>query len=294
MLSGCANLSAVREFTATSVQLTGYQDVTQRYVTSATRVKTEIPEDPLFDRDRAAVRKAEAEMTAQKESLLKLHNAVTGYMAALAKLAGDDAYDISPQIDKVTGAIVAAPSLGLNAQHVQAFGGIAAKVSSWLLAAKQAKGVKSLVVEHGDSMDVLLDAMATVTTAMRVELDNERGRLKSYHDAHLSTYLVPVGLERPLVGNVADPAQYERDRRTMLRRNQAVVAWANRGYEPLLAEQDRAIRAAKSAIDGIQIVRNGHDDMRKNVDHLTKDDVTKLLKKASAELRVVRAELAQI
>ena len=295
-LSACANLKAVRDFTATSAQLTGYTDVTNRYISGPARVTPQIPEGVDFDAERAQIQKLDVATKAQKDSLVKIHNVVTGYMAALAQLAGDDTFSISPQIDKVTGAIVAAPSLGLNSDHVRAFGMIASKVSSWILAAKQAKEVKSMVNEHGQSMDKMLEAMGLVTTAMKVQLDVERGKIKSYHDTHLANFLVPVGSERPAPVGLSDAAkkQYDADRQVLIQRRQAEIVWANRGYTSIQADEDAAVESASAIIEGVKVVRKGHEDMRQNIDKLSSDDVKGLLQKATDDLRTIRDNLKKL
>jgi hypothetical protein len=295
-LSACANLKAVRDFTATSAQLTGYTAVTNRYISGPQRVTPQIPEGADFDSERSKIQELDSATKAQKDSLVKIQSVVTGYMAALAQLAGDDTFNISPQIDKVTGAIVAAPSLGLNADHVRAFGTIASKVSSWILAAKQAREVKAMVNEHGQSMDKMLEAMELVTTAMKVQLDVERGKVKSYHDTHLANFMVPVGNERPAPAglSVAAKKQYDADRQVLMQRRQAEIVWANRGYAAIQADEDAAVESASAIIEGIKLVRKGHEDMRQNIDKLSSADVKALLQKATDDLRSIRDNLKKL
>ena len=130
-LSGCANLEAVRDFTASSARLTDYKAVTERYFASVDHVLAEMPDTPDFTKDRndtEALRRAQA---AQKETLLKLHDTVTGYLAALARLAGDDTFDLSGSIDAVSGKLVLVPNLGIDSTHVDAYASIAKTVTSF-------------------------------------------------------------------------------------------------------------------------------------------------------------------
>lgn len=50
-------------------------------------------------------------------------------MSALAQLAGEDACTLSPDIQKVSGAIQASSALGINAAQVGAYANIAQRVS---------------------------------------------------------------------------------------------------------------------------------------------------------------------
>lgn len=290
----CTNLAAVKDFASTSSKLAGYTDVTGRYVTGPERIGPQIPVGTDFESDRAAVAKQQTELASQKESLFKLHAVTSGYMAALASLAGDDTFNISPQIDKVTGALVAAPKLGIDVQTVQAYGSIASKVASWILAAEQAKQVKSMVLEFGPSMDVMLAAMQTATTAMREEFLNERAQLVTYEQTRIAPFMTSVGLERPAPSGTPDPLRYEDDRQQMLRRNQSTVAWASRSYAQTAADQDKAVASATAAIEGIKIVRKGHADLQKNIDDLSGEQVVKLLKKAKSDLDAIRGDLQKL
>ena len=292
-LIGCANLEAVREFTSNSAKLTGYTEVSDRFVSSPARIQAQIPDDPRFDPDQANTKRLAAEIALAKDSLFKLHSVTTGYMEALAQLAGEDAFSLSPQIDQVTGALVAAPSFGLNAEHVQAFGSIASKVTSWLLAAKQAKEVKTMVETHGAAMDKLLEGMELVASAMKVQLDNERGQLRTYEDVRLSSYLVQVGGELPPPSEMADAERirYEPTQRSLDNRRKAMLVWARRSYVDIEQEQNNAVSSAIAAIEGIKVVRKGHDDMRRNIDRLTSAQLTALLKKAASDLKSIRQNL---
>lgn len=285
ILTACANLQAVRDFAANSARLTAYQDVTQRYLSSPDRIARRIPSDPLFNADRKRVEEVKALIDHDKDSLLKLHSVVTGYMAALAALAGEDAFNLSGDIDKVTGAISASPALGLNAEHVGAFGAIAQKVTSWLLAAKQAREVRSMVREYGDSMDVLLDGLQLATLAMKVRFEGENGRLQSYEDTRLAPYLAPVGSEA---------AASSEDQINLRLRREAFIAVARQVGEEERAAGKKAVDSADAALGGIALVRKGHGEMRANVDRLTSDQVTAFLKNAAADLREVRDNLQKL
>lgn len=86
-------------------------------------------------------------------------------MRALARLAGEDAYSVSSGIGKISRAIRASDSLGINEDHVRAYENIVERVSDWALAAKQARNVRHLVAQNGADMDKLLEAMQLATEA---------------------------------------------------------------------------------------------------------------------------------
>ena len=173
LLGGCANLGAVREFADSSSRLTDYRAVTQHYLDSADRQLAELPADPRFDGARENLQALKTVTARDKATLLKLHATTTGYMTALARLAGEDAYAISPSIRKVAKAIQPSDALGIDEDHVRAYDNIAERVSDWALAARQAKDVRRLVTENGADMDKLLEAMQLATQAYGIVLEQE-------------------------------------------------------------------------------------------------------------------------
>jgi hypothetical protein len=295
-LSACANLKAVRDFAGSSAQLTGYTDVSERYLSSQERIAAEIPRDKDFDADRAQVAQLKPKVDAQRDSILKLHNVATGYMAALARLAGDESFNISKQIDEVTGAIVAAPELGLSAEHVSAFGNIAKTVTSWALAARQAKEVKSMVGQYGDSMDKLLEAMEFITDAMRIQLMNERGKIRIYLSVYEGAYTRDVGVEGQAPASLSGGAleRYNAERVIVLQRRDVTLLQLKREHAVLLKREQDAVDSASQAVDGIRVVRAGHAEMRKNVNNLSSEDVMALLAKAADDLKSIRENLKKL
>jgi hypothetical protein len=284
VMTACANLQAVRDFAANSAQLTAYQDVTQRYLSSPDRITRRIPSGTTFDQDRRDVEAVKRLVENDKQSLLRLHSVATGYMAALAALAGEDAFDLSGDIDRVTGAI-SASSLGLNAGHVGAFGAIAQEVTSWTLAAKQAREVKTMVRQYGDAMDVLLDGLQVATRAMKVRFESENGRLQSYEDTWLAPYSIEVA---------AESAASAQDQTNLRLRREAFIAVARHASEEERVAGKKAVDSANAALAGIALVRKGHGEMRANVDRLTSEQVTSLLKRTAEDLRDVRDNLQKL
>ncbi|QGJ17524.1 MULTISPECIES: hypothetical protein [unclassified Polaromonas] len=216
-------------------------------------------------------------MKRQKDDLLKLHNAATGYMAALASLAGDEAFDISGDIDKVVGSIAAIPKLGITETHAKAFSGIAQKVASWILAAKQSKDVRTMVKAYGADMDQVLEAMEFAAKNYEGVLKNEASSIDSYQEARLAAWS-PTAEEMAQVNP----------------RRLLIVSLADRSGRLLSKESDDAVEAAKAAGKGVTTVREGHKEMLKNVDRLEAKDVVAQLKKAAAELKEIRSNLRKL
>ena len=275
--TGCANLEAVRDFAGSSAKLTSYKDVTLRYVDSSNRRLLEIPDTDIFAAEAASIKETSADMKRQKDDLLKLHNAATGYMAALASLAGDETFDISGDIDKVVGSIAAIPKLGITEAHAKAFSGIAQKVVSWILAAKQSNDVRTMVKTYGADMDQVLEAMELAAKNYVGVLSNEASSIHSYQEARQAAW-APTAEEKAQVNS----------------RRLLVVSLADRSARMIAKESADAVEAAKGAGKGVTTVRDGHKEMLKNVDRLEAKDVVALLKKAAADLKEIRANLKKL
>ncbi|MGN7919495.1 hypothetical protein [Lysobacter sp. 22409] len=272
---GCTNLGAVRSFAATSSQLTGYREVTERYVGSADRQLANLPASKLYDPARKELQALKQSSEQQKDSLLKLHDTATGYMSALAELAGEDAYNLNADIDKVSGAITAAPELGIGAEDVAAYGKIAKLVSSWALAAKQARDVKAMLKTYGDDMDRLLGAMQRAARSYEGVLQQEKASADSIQMLRLTVWKQPKSGD-----GLLDEA-----------RRDAIVAMSNNAYAGIAEQQAKALRAAAAASQGLAQVRSGHAAMLKDADRLKSKQLQALLKQAVADMKTVRAQL---
>ncbi|WP_408951662.1 hypothetical protein [Lysobacter sp. Hz 25] len=272
---GCANLGAVRSFAATSSQLTGYREVTERYVGSADRQLANLPAGKLYDPARKELQVLKQSSEQQKDSLLKLHDTATGYMSALAELAGEDAYSLNADIDKVSGAITAAPELGIGAEDVAAYGKIAKLVSSWALAAKQARDVKAMLKTYGDDMDRLLGAMQRAARSYEGVLQQEKASADSIQMLRLTVWKQPKSGD-----GLLDEA-----------RRDAIVAMSNNSYAGIAEQQAKALQAAAAASQGLAQVRSGHAAMLKDADRLKSKQLQALLKQAVADMKTVRAQL---
>lgn len=278
VLAGCVNLAAVREFASSSARMTDYKAVTDRYVTSADRQLADLPADPQFKVVRKRLETLRQITADDKATLLKLHTITTGYMSALAGLAGDDVYTLSPEIDKVSGSIVASEQLKIDDKHVQAFGNIAKRVTSWMLAAKQAKDIKQMLKGNGEDMDSLLEAMQIATDSYGIVLEQETASslaIAEYRE---------LQWQAPLSADVSVTPGRREVIATLLRRSAVAEA----------AAQASAIKRQQAAVTGLAEVREAHRSLVDNVDRLNSKEIQALLRKASADLKAIRASVAEL
>ena len=278
LTSGCTNLGAVREFAASSAGMTGYQAVTEHYVSSADRQLAELPADGRFDAARKNLLTLKTVTAQDKATLLKLHATTTGYMSALAQLAGEDAYSITPEIKQVSGAIQASKSLKINADHVSAYSNIAQRVTDWVLAAKQARDVKNMVKENGADMDKLLEAMQLATQAYGIVLEQE---IQSYE---LVADYRQAQWSAKLPGDTALTPE----------RREVIATLLHRSALADTSAQQQALRAQQAAAAGLDRVRQAHQVMLENVDRLSAKEVQVVLRQAASDLKSIRQSISDL
>jgi hypothetical protein len=277
-LCGCANLGAVREFANSSARITQYRAATERYLDSADRQLADLPADARFDATRQHLQALKAVTAEQKATLLKLHATTTGYMKALAKLAGDDAYSISGSIKQVSGAIRASDSLGIDADHVRAYDNIVRRVSDWILAAKQARNVRTLVAENGADMDKLLEAMQLATEAYGIVLEHEQQAYEAVTDYRIAQWT------SELPGDTALTPE----------RRETIVTLLRRSGVAERAAQKQALKAQRVAARGLERVRQAHADMLRNMDRFDSRQVQDLLRAAADDLKSIRESIEDL
>lgn len=274
----CANLEAVRDFAATSSRLTAYRQATAHYAGTADRQLADTPDTPEFSAIRERQRALDKQLAAQQKSLLALHHAATGYMRALARLAGDDSFELSGDMNLLGNAIEDMPALGVNTEHVQAYSKLAASFTDWALAARQAGHVREMVQRHGDAMDKVLEAMAFAVGNYQRVLRNERAALDAEAELRRAAW------QRLLPGEAG-----QADTRRLL-----VLQLAQRSDAMVTREQQQADALVRRAVRGVEWVRTGHDAMRRNLDRLDGPQLAEVLRRCASQLKEVQAQMGAL
>ncbi|UHH09239.1 hypothetical protein LU699_13165 [Luteimonas fraxinea] len=258
--------------------MTNYQAATARYVGSAERQLTDLPADRRFDATRQNLGSLRSITAQDRETLLKLHATTTGYMSALAQLAGEDAYSLAPDIQKVSGAIQASSALGIDATQVSAYGNIAQRVSDWALEAVQARSVKAMVERNGADIDKLLEAMQRATTAYGAVLDQEVASYELISDYRAAQW----------------SARLPGDSALTPERREVIDALLRRSARVDLADQQQALREQQAAAAGLERVRKSHQLMMENADRLRSKDIQRSLRQATSDLKSIRQSLSTL
>jgi len=295
-LGACGNLQAVRDFSEQSANLAAYKEVTNKVVSNPATLLQYAPRTAKFEPERKALEADAKARALRSDSLLKIHDVVTAYMGSLANLAGEETYSLSSSISKVEGALVAAPELGIKPETVSAFAKIASTVSNWITEAIQVKEVKAMVSKHGESMDQMLAGMEDVSASMLAILEEDEKKVVSYAEHSEGGFSFELGPEQPPPDSLTGAARerYEGQRSIARLRRDAAGLLVARSNAAMKAEQRTAVTSAQAALAGVQVVRAGHTEMRKNVDRLTDQQVAALLRRLAADLQAIRANLKKL
>jgi hypothetical protein len=173
--SGCANLSAIREFAGTSSDAAQYSQLVVAYVDTPTRLKRYEPRSQWPELDRQA-----ADRQAQREQLLLRHKLIQEYMDALGQLAVDSLPTYDTELDTLGNAVKAAKFADQG--EATAF----AAVSKLLVTAvtdrwRQGK-LESLIEQTDGPFQVVVGALVKVVEqGFAGDLEVERIALDKYY-----------------------------------------------------------------------------------------------------------------
>lgn len=262
-LAGCANLQEVRDYADASAEFSAYTELTTRFRDTYQR------EQPYVsgDADRLA-RENDKKRQAAYADLLAIHQRVTLYMQTLARLAGDDTFDLSPQVDSLSAGIKAHPELGIDAQQVDAAANLSKVISRWLTAAYQQQAVRSMIAEGDPHLQKMLEAMLTLIRYYRQTNENEK-----------NTVLGFFAVEIPY----ADPSQ-----------DRLLVALARSRLQEKEAEYHEARHQYDEAAKGIRSMAEGHRQLLANLDRLSSEEVKAMISKFAQDIKSIRENLGTV
>ncbi|MEW6519856.1 MAG: hypothetical protein AB1461_10630 [Thermodesulfobacteriota bacterium] len=263
VLAGCANLQEVRDYADASARFSAYAELTTRFRDTYQR------EQPYLsgEADRLA-RENDRRRQAAYADLLVIHQRVTLYMQTLARLAGDDAFNLSPQIDSLSAGIKAHPELGIAAQQVDAAANLSQVISRWLTASYQQRAVRSMITEGDPHLQKMLAAMLTLIRYYRQTSENEK-----------NTVLGFFAVEIPF----ADPSQ-----------DRLLVALARAQLQARTAEYNEVQHQYDAAEQGIRSMAEGHRQLLANLDRLSSAEARAMISKFAQDIKTIRENLGAV
>jgi hypothetical protein len=262
-LVGCTNLKGVRDFANESAKLSAYTELTTRFRDTYQR------EQPYLS--------GEAERLAQEndkrreaayDDLLKIHQRVTFYMQTLAKLAGENAFDLSNKIDSLADGIKAYPDLGIDEKQVNAITNISKIITKWVTAVYQERAVRNMVAEGNPHLQTLLDGMAGLVRYYRKTNENEKNTVLGFFEVEIPFADTP--------------------------KDRLLATLARAHLQSKTTEYRSVQRKYDEAEKGIRSIATGHQKLLENIDKLSIDEVESMISGFARDIKTIRNNLQEL
>jgi len=178
---------------------------------------------------------------------MKIHQRVSLYMQTLASLAGENAFDLSKEIDSLSGGIKAYPDFGIDSKHVDAVAGIAKVIARRITSAYQESAVQDMVEEGNEPLQKTLEGVEALVHCYKKTNENERKSVLGF-----------LEVEIPFADNSKD--------RLLKILARAHVQAKTAEYKNVELKYDEAEKGIKSIADG-------HRILFENIDKLSNEEV---------------------
>lgn len=263
VLTGCANLKAVRDYAGESAKLSAYTELTTRF-----RDTYEREQPYLFGEADQLARESDKRRKDAYEDLMKIHQRVSLYMQTLATLAGENAFDLSKEIDSLTGGIKAYPDFGIDSKHADAISNIAKVIAKWITSAYQERAVREMVKEGNEPLQTTLQGMEALARCYKKTNENERKTVLGFFE-----------MEIPFADTSKDKLL------NVLARAHAQSKTAE--YKNFELKYDEAEQ-------GIKSIAHGHKKLFENIDRLTNEEVKTMVSNFAKDIKTIRENLQKI
>ena len=266
LLGGCAgtrvSLAEVREFAGASAKLGAYAELSTRYRDTYIREQPYLT--PAADR---IARETDASRRAVYEDFRSVQKPVVLYMQALALLAGEDRFDLTPQLDDLGNGLKANTESGLEQRHVTAYTGLTRLLTRAIASGYQGRSVETMVRDGDADLQTLIGAMISLTRLYAKTNENEKKSILGIFD-----------IEIPYANRPSD--------RMLV--TLAKVHYLNKSQEYKLIDKRYAL-----ALQGLAKVSLGHQKLRENLNKLSGDELRLTLRNFGRDLRVIRDGLSE-
>lgn len=263
LVSACVNLKDVRDYAGESAKLSAYTELTARFRDTFDRERPYLSGDNLkaeevIDKGRKAI----------YPDLIKVHERVALYLKTLAKLAGDETFDLSQSIGAVGDAVKANSGFGIEAKQVDAYTGLGKILAKWATSAAQQSAVRDMVREGNADFQVLLDAMGSLVRLYRKTNAQEKAIVLGF-----------FAVEIPFTDAPQD---------------KLLAALARAHVQARQMEYGAVEAKYEDAAAGIKKISEGHMTLYNNVSDLSNDEVKALIKSLSQDIKTLREHLQAI
>lgn len=266
LLAGCASqgavsLQEVREFADSSARLGGYAELSRRY-----RDTFEREQPYLSPAAQRLARENDARRRAVYDDYVAIQKTLVLYMQTLSLLAGDARYDLSERIDDLGNGLKANPDSGLQQRHIAAYTGMSRLLTRVIASGYQNRSVETMVCDGDPDVQVLLEAMISLTRLYYKTNENEK-----------KTVLGIFDVEIPF-------SNRKSDRMLVIL---AKVHYLNKSSEYKLIDRRYAL-----ALQGLTKVALGHQKMRENLNRLSSEEVRRMIRTYGRDVRIIRENLS--
>lgn len=262
-LVGCANLKEVREYAGESAKLSAYTELTTRFRDTYYREQPYLSgESDRLGQDNDKRRKA------AYEDLLKIHQRASLYMQTLATLAGEDAFDLSKEVDSLASGIKAYPDLGIDEKHVEAISKIAKVITKWMTSTYQERAVRNMVKEGDAPLQTTLDGMITLVRYYKKTNANEQKMVLGFFEVELPYADAP--------------------------KDRLLSTLARAHVQSKESEYKNARQKYDDAEKGIKSIAEGHKKLFENIDKLSSDEVKATISKFAKDIKTIRKNLKTV
>ncbi|WP_322403238.1 hypothetical protein [Massilia luteola] len=266
LLGGCAStgqvsLAEVRQFADASARVGGYGELSRRYRDTYEREQPYL--SPGADR---IAKENDARRRAVYDDFVSIQKTVVLYMQTLSVLAGDTRYDLSDRIDDLGSGLKANAESGLQQRQIAAYTGLARLLTRVIASGYQNRSVETMVRDGDADVQILLEAMITLTRLYAKTNDNEK-----------KTVLGIFDVEIPFSSKTSD--------RMLV--TLAKVHYLNKSTEYKLVDKRYDL-----ALQGLTKVALGHQKLRVNINNLHGDEIRTMLAAYARDLTRLRDALS--
>ena len=267
LLGGCAtptgnvSLAEVRQFADASARLGGYGELSRRYRDTYEREQPYL--SPAADR---IAKENDARRRAVYDDFISIQKSVVLYMQTLSLLAGEDRYDLSTKLDDLGTGLKANAESGLQQRHIAAYTGLTRLLTRVIASSYQNRSVATMVRDGDADVQVLLEAMISLTRLYYKTNENEKKTILGIFDVEL-----------PFNNKTGD---------------RMLVTLAKVHYLNKASEYKLIDRRYDLALQGLTKVALGHQKLRENLHKLSEADVRRMLGNYARDLRMIRDGLS--
>lgn len=256
LLSGCANLQAVREFGQISSLSAGYTRLSDDYARSPLVNKTYTMEADA--QQRARLDAEYQQRLPQAAQLQVYHKTVAAYMATVAELAGDDIPTGAEEVDGLVDAAVKADHLSeANAAPARAIGNL---LTDAALNGYRHRELKKVIADANQPIQAVLASLVQSMQAFDASLKIERANANRYYRA----------LHAQARDNNREPVAAE-------------LAWA--GLNAANAQFDEREKAIPLYIASLQRIAAAHQALYDGREHIDNQQLLADLKRYTKQIR---------